>query len=561
MVRVQYSTNIKLGVFYFASLFFALLVKGQNTVGLMSIDQSKTVGGYNLIYPENQPTVFLLNECGEIVHLWEDSDDARPGKTAYLLENGDLLKSKSDNSLVGVSFGVGGAGGIVEIRSWENELQWSFTMADTLNRQHHDVLFMENGHVLMIIWERKSFGEIIENGFDTLSNPQETLWPDYILEIDPNTNESVWEWHAWDHIIQEFDPSKLNYGTVSEHPELININYQEFSFERQDFMHCNAIDYDPVKDQIILSARNYNEIFIIDHSTTTAEAAGHAGGNSGKGGDLIYRWGNPITYKKGTEDDQKLFYQHDAQWIDDFVNPSYEHYGKILVFNNMVGDGLSLGQIFAPVWNETTHSYEMDNGVYLPVDFTKTISHPDTSKNHSTSASSIQILENGNVVICAARQGFMFELTSNGEIAWEYKTPLKNGFPIPQGYELSLSDNFTFQCERYPEYYAGFSGRDLSSKGYIEIEPDISSCMFTSTEKFDKKGQLRIYPNPVSDYLFIEKSKSITEKLEVINQYGQAVFYSENAGGKTRIDVSAWPQGIYYLKANAQSLQKLVVVH
>ena len=295
-----------------ALLFFHPIAQGQNTVGLISIDQPKTIGGYNLIYPENQPNVFLLNECGEVVNIWEDENHTGPGKTAYLLEDGRLLKSKTSSLIIGPTFGIGGSGGFVELYSWDNDLLWSYLVADSLNRQHHDVLFMESGNVMMIVWERKSYAEIVENGFDILSNSQESLWPDYILEIDPTTNEHVWEWHAWDHLVQDFDSTKLNYGIVSDHPELIDPNYQEFSGNRDDFMHSNAIDYDPIKDQVILNVRNYNEVWIIDHSTTTAEAAGHTGGNSGKGGDLLFRWGNPKAYKMGGGEDRQLFLQHDC---------------------------------------------------------------------------------------------------------------------------------------------------------------------------------------------------------------------------------------------------------
>ena len=71
-------------------------------------------------------------------------------------------------------------------------------------------------------------------------------------------------------------------------------------------------------------------IWIIDHSTTTEEAAGHTGGNSGQGGDLLYRWGNPEAHGVGGAADQKLFVQHDARWIGEGLPGE----GNILVFNN-----------------------------------------------------------------------------------------------------------------------------------------------------------------------------------------------------------------------------------
>ncbi len=56
--------------------------------------------------------------------------------------------------------------------------------------------------------------------------------------------------------------------------------------------------YNAELDQIVLSVHNFDEVWVIDHSTTTAEAAGHSGGNSGKGGDLLYRWGNPAGLRR-----------------------------------------------------------------------------------------------------------------------------------------------------------------------------------------------------------------------------------------------------------------------
>ena len=97
-----------------------------------------------------------------------------------------------------------------------------------------------------------------------------------------------------------------------------------------DWTHFNSVDYNPELDQIVVSPREFGELWVIDRSTTIEEAAGRTGGNSGKGGSLLYRWGNPAAYKSGSRADQKLFYQHDPKWIP----PGLPGAGNILVFNN-----------------------------------------------------------------------------------------------------------------------------------------------------------------------------------------------------------------------------------
>ena len=154
----------------------------------------------------------------------------------------------------------------------------------------------------------------------------------------------VWEWHIWDHMCQDTDPSLPNYSSnIADHPELIDINMIQSQGGPGpgggggDWFHVNGVDYNEDLDQIVFSSKHFNEIFIIDHSTTTLEASGHDGGNSNKGGDILYRWGNPANYGRGDISDQKLNAQHGVHWI----HLGYIGAGKLLIFNNNPSDTLS----------------------------------------------------------------------------------------------------------------------------------------------------------------------------------------------------------------------------
>lgn len=65
---------------------------------------------------------------------------------------------------------------------------------------------------------------------------------------------------------------------------------------------------------------------MIDHSTTTTEAASHQGGRSDRGGDLLFRWENPRVYRSGTNVDQQL----EKIWTDEQENRFKEMEVKFL---------------------------------------------------------------------------------------------------------------------------------------------------------------------------------------------------------------------------------------
>jgi hypothetical protein len=309
----------------------------QQTVGLF-LNDSDSYQGYSLFTPNFSQNTYLINNAGKLVHSW--SSAYTPGLSVYLLEDGNLLRTAAFDPGGNSRFTAGGAGGRIEEYNWEGDLVWSYDYSSTTFRQHHDIEQLPSGNILMIAWEYKSEPESIQAGRSTSQLRDGELWPDTIIEIEPSGSLSggtiVWEWHVWDHLIQDHDPSHFNFGVVGDHPELVDINYSSNTGPRAggaDWNHTNAVDYNADLDQIVMSSHAFSEIWVIDHSTTSAEAAGHTGGNSGKGGDLLYRWGNPAAYRAGGSADRQLFKQHNAQWID----PGLPGAGNLLVFNNGTG--------------------------------------------------------------------------------------------------------------------------------------------------------------------------------------------------------------------------------
>ncbi len=523
-----------------------LTASTQNTVGTLFYDFSQTQPGYNLIYPHNQSTTYLLDNCGQIIHTWEDEGIVRPGNSVYLTNSGDLIRAKKDTQTPTDPIFAGGAGGVVERVSWENELIWSFSLNTNLERLHHDIAVLPNGNVLMIAWELKSEEEAIQAGRDPEKMAQDKLWPDQILEYDPSLNAIVWEWHAWDHLIQDFDPNKDNFGSVQDHSELIDLNWDTHD-GHPDWMHANAIDYNPVLDQILLSVPYFNEIWIIDHSTTIEEAAGHTGGQWGRGGDLLFRWGNPMAYQNGDALDQQLFFQHDAEWVKPTAPIGDPDFGKISLFNNRVTEDQSTVNFIASTPDLLNFAYPKTNiSQYLPESFSRTISHPENNPYaFSSGLSSAQELENGNVLILSGRFGYAYEVNNNEEIVWEYRVPIRGGDPIEQETELTANENLTFRMDRYSLSHPAFEGKDLIPQNFLELNPDPMICDL-ATSIFDlSTEEILIFPNPVMDYLNLSGISENSTTISIYNAMGIQVIQTKWSGQPFSIE--SLPSGIYFL--------------
>ncbi len=548
------------------SLLLSLVVGqviSQNTVGLLSYDPEQTSEGYNLVFPHNQPDVFLLDNCGEIVHRWPGVSGEKPGNGVYLQDNGWLYVCYRDDNNPNGYIGAGGQGDKVEIKDWDNNILWSFVWSDSLKRLHHDISILPNGNILMISWERITDEVAIQAGRNPALLPDGELWPDYILEVQPDmmndTFDIVWEWHAMDHIIQDFDPTKDNFGVVADNPHLININYVNGT-GIADWHHANAIDYNVELDQIMLSVPTFSEFWIIDHSTTTEEAATGTGGMSGRGGDLMYRWGNPEAYGQGTPTDRKSFYQHDTHWLDQSLDASHPDYDKIGFYSNREPGDISSIYIIDNVFDETTWSYPMMDGKFLPEDYSWSYNTPDPTDMYSNILSGMQRLPNGNTLIDVGRPGYYFEINPIGEVVWEYQMPLNAGMPVTQGTPASTFSALTFNITRYPLDYPAFVGRDLTSLGWIELNPNEDFCNQILPVEEIKKGDISIFPNPVSDELIIQNNTGdiILGDLRVTDVLGREILQIQ-IESTTSIQVSDWAHGIYFISHESGWVEKIIV--
>jgi hypothetical protein len=237
----------------------------------------------------------------------------------------------------------------------------------------------------------------------------------------------------------------------------------------------------------VLSVRGNNEIWIIDHATTKAEAAGHTGGRSGKGGDLIYRWGNPAAYGRGTQADRQLIQQHDALWIPD----GYPGAGHMTIFNNGYERGWSsIEEIVLPI--DANGRYTLAAGKAFGPE--KPVWHYEARNRtdfFSSEISGAHRLPNGNTLICAGVVGHLFEITPTGEVVWQYVNSVVRGGTLAQG-ETPGKDNrghlfnAVFKVHRYAPDYPGLAGRDLSPKGVIELPA--SQKGKTGLDKADEVG-------------------------------------------------------------------------
>jgi hypothetical protein len=372
-------------------IFILLIVQALLAFPVLAANSS-FYPGFNFYGSGNK--CYLKDMNNKVIHTWTTTYQI--ASHAYLLRDSSVLFPCNDNT----NFGDGTwsevntlTSGRFQIIKWDGTIVWNFPYHGFTYMPHHDAYpyyytndIKELPSIFAIVATKEADNTIAEK----------------IVEIKPIGLETAtikWEWRAYDHRTDD----------GSDKPELLDIN--KGGGKGKEWLHANHVRYNPMFDQILLCLKSMNEFIIIDHSTTTLQAASHWGGRYGKGGDILYRWGNPLNY--GYSGAQQLFGQHAACWIPPSMPGTRKHLpgaGHVLAINNDKSNGV---EMIIP----------NNNGVYSRL--SNTAFGPSAPLWHidlpamGTNEGSIQRLPNGNTLICNGISSTgAIEFDANGDSVW-----------------------------------------------------------------------------------------------------------------------------------------------
>lgn len=555
-------------------------------------------GLYTLYAPSNSSTAYLIDTADTPVtyKTWTFSSSKKTGYSTYLVQGDTLVRTYSYTASGGMT--GGGVTGAVQKVLWNGTVVWDYQYNSSTYTLHHDICPLKNGNVLMIAYELKAAADATQAGASSATS----IKSEKIMEVHPTgatTGTVVWEWKLWDHLCQNYNASKDNYVTsIVNNPQLMNINIGTSS----DRFHMNGIDYNEALDQIVVSMHMTNEIYVIDHSTSTAEAATHAGGNSGMGGDFLYRWGKPSNY--GATGTTIFNVIHDAHWVPS-DNPNYPNY--LCAFNNKGGTGSrSAFTIVNPPYNGNNYSLTLGQA-YTPA----TYNYQYTSAYTANDMGNSQQLPNGNVLMCVPGMGsgYIFEVNAAGTTLWSKTATSPHAYryslcyvrgPVAAsgisavtactGDQITLSSSATSVTETSPNYayswssapagYSSSSQNPVITAGAAGIYrytvtvtntsigcSDTASVLLTvnncsGQQEILTETQLPvIYPNPTNGIISLgTENYNGAWNVKVTDMTGRIIIDKNNVN---TVDLSAFSDGIYFIDLrldNSRSVTQKIIL-
>jgi hypothetical protein len=428
---------------------------------------------------------------GRVVHTWPI------GTNPHLLDNGNIVDAGKDDP--------SGFQGFKEV-DWDGKTVWEHTEKRENYAPHHDWVRIFNKKLnapttLYIANKSISHEQAIAAGTNPKNGPYDNGQMDAVVEVDMQGNV-VWEWWFFDHVVQDVDPSKPNHvgagKTVADHPGRINLNMPGRPLKR-DWLHCNSMDYNAESGHIVINSVQ-GELYVVDHDGTfvAGDPKASLAKAAGPAGDFLYRFGDPARYAQGdpprvlenwdsaTSGHKQMGGAHDVHWI----RPSLPGAGHIMVFNNgqylfqrtpgssileinpfLDASGRDTGKYVNPpdasyrreTYDKDTHNQPRQISKQVVWSYRSVNSHGFFSHIGSSG----QRLPNGNTFICSDTEGHFFEVTADGQLAWEYINPVTRDGAVKVIGDVLPMANSAFRAYRYAADYPAFKDRDLTPKGTI----------------------------------------------------------------------------------------------
>ncbi|MGZ4814065.1 MAG: aryl-sulfate sulfotransferase [Terriglobales bacterium] len=342
--------------------------------GLRALDLSRACPGLTLFASAGDPTVYLIDLHGSVVHTWKMPYS--PGLYGYLTDRGTLFYNGQifNQSFLGK---VPSKGGVALEADWDGKILWEVRHPD----HHHDGLLLKNGNVILLCATElpQDIAKKVQGGRAGTEH-EGKIWADYLVELSKD-GRTVWEWRAWEHL----DPAKDVITAIQDN--------------RSEWTHGNAVLEMPAGD-LLVSFRNISTIIRIHRQT----------------GEIVWRLNSPL-----------IAGQH---------APTVLANGNILIFDNgphRLDQSFPFSRVIEinPATNRIVWQYQEAN----PYNF------------YSPRISNAQRLPNGNTLINEGFFGRFFEVTSEGDVVWEYVNPHFG----PADEPAKAQRNHVFRAYRYTE--------------------------------------------------------------------------------------------------------------
>ena len=286
------------------------------------------------------------------------------------------------------------------------------------------------------------------------------------------------------------------------------------------------MDYSPQLDQIIFSSHFLHEIYIIDRSTTTTEAATHTGGNAGKGGDILYRWGNPNNY--GANGIRELYTVHGANFIDEGLPGQ----GNLMCFDNQATSNGGSGDSrvvelqaplnnynYTPPWNQSPLWIYSDPGNF----YANHLSGAFRTKKETT-------------VATLGTSTYWREVDMQGNILYEYNH-------VSGG---------------------GGGGNNMAKTAIYELDYPGLIGVVSFVKNQNTQFELDVYPNPSNGKVnvLLPSTTTLPVEVEIYDVMGKKVSTHTATKKSFFLEINSLEKGIYFVKANTTDYnitQKLIV--